>query len=274
MNIEDRNFFSNNIASGMFGLNIPPDLVTSTIGDKTVVFSGADVNVVAVTPYNAISLDDLRVLSYSIHRAKTPVKVFGKRSPKGIARGYQLVAGTMVFLGTDKQPFYELLKTYDMVMKLDAVEYNKTDYTFPLPQQIYPFDLVVTFANEYGHYADLKIYGVDIIDLGETTSVDELALETQIQYIAMDIELRKGPDWDKWKQYGDTFYNLTNTLTSRGIIMVGNHQYYKDQIAAIEYQIKLLKSKNENETEIRRLEMLKEKYTALLQFYENLLREG
>jgi len=47
-----------------------------------------------------------------------------------------------------------------------------------------PFDITMTFANEYGQSAFQKIYDVDILNEGSGVSVDSMVMERQITYIA------------------------------------------------------------------------------------------
>ena len=264
----------------------PPEGVHSptakALKDKVAIFAGGDVKVMAVTTYKTFVMDDIRVLTYSIHRAKTPIKVFGRRTPKGFARGYTLVAGTIVTVANEKQPFFDLLKTYDEVMKLDSAEYKKGDYLFPKPTELKPFDLVVTFQNEYGHFADLRILGVDIMDIGETTSIDELAIETQMQYVAQDIELRRGPDWRKWKQYGEQYFSMTQA----GILVIGDYNAYKAELAILEEKIGQLETKYRNcirdessdsshcsniAEELEKLKARKKELEVIVEYYHNLI---
>lgn len=53
--------------------------------------------------------------------------------------------------------------------------------------QIPPFDVTLTFANEYGQAAFQKIYDVDILNEGSGVSVDTIVMERQVTYIARRI---------------------------------------------------------------------------------------
>lgn len=53
--------------------------------------------------------------------------------------------------------------------------------------QIPPFDITMTFGNEYGQAAFQKIYDVDILNEGSGVSVDTLVIERQMTYIARKI---------------------------------------------------------------------------------------
>ena len=51
-----------------------------------------------------------------------------------------------------------------------------------------PFDIVLTFFNEYGLAAKMKIYGVTIVDEGQTMSVDDLITEQTYTYMARGLQ--------------------------------------------------------------------------------------
>ena len=58
----------------------------------------------------------------------------------------------------------------------------------PLADMLPPFDIVLSFFNEYGLGAKMKIYGVTIVDEGQTMSVDDLITEQTYVYMARGIQ--------------------------------------------------------------------------------------
>ena len=55
-----------------------------------------------------------------------------------------------------------------------------------------PFDITISFANEYGTQARLAIYGVRIINEGQTMSINDVYTENTYQFVATDIEYMNG----------------------------------------------------------------------------------
>jgi len=51
-----------------------------------------------------------------------------------------------------------------------------------------PFDVVFSFFNEYGLAAKMKIYGITIVDEGQTMSIDDLITEQTYTYMARGIQ--------------------------------------------------------------------------------------
>ena len=51
-----------------------------------------------------------------------------------------------------------------------------------------PFDIVFTFFNEYGNASKMKIYGVTIVDEGQTMSIDDIMTEQTYTFMARGIQ--------------------------------------------------------------------------------------
>lgn len=55
------------------------------------------------------------------------------------------------------------------------------------PDQILPFDVILTAANEYGALAIMKILGVELLNNGSGVSIDDIVCEHSYTYIARMI---------------------------------------------------------------------------------------
>ena len=55
------------------------------------------------------------------------------------------------------------------------------------PDQILPFDVTLTAMNEYGYGATMTIYGIELLNEGSGSSVDDPVLEQQFTFVARDI---------------------------------------------------------------------------------------
>jgi hypothetical protein len=53
--------------------------------------------------------------------------------------------------------------------------------------QIPPFDITITFANEYGQMAARSIYGVELLNEGSGASMDDIVLEETMTYVAREL---------------------------------------------------------------------------------------
>ena len=53
--------------------------------------------------------------------------------------------------------------------------------------QVPPFDIVITAANEYGHIASMSILGVEILNSGSGLSIDDITTDEACTFVATDI---------------------------------------------------------------------------------------
>jgi hypothetical protein len=53
--------------------------------------------------------------------------------------------------------------------------------------QIPPFDITITFANEYGQGAVRSIFGVELLNEGSGASMDDIVIEETMTYVAREI---------------------------------------------------------------------------------------
>ena len=162
-------------------------------------------------------LGTLQAISYSVSREKGPIYVMGKTDPIAFARGKRAVAGSLIFItleeqslrkhirnssGGDKTKFYsnksEVRYEYqnensnDFAALFNQAENEPLNYAGDERQlaeawyvdQILPFDVNVSAANEVGSVSKMSIYGIDILNEGSGVSVDDLVIEEQYTYLA------------------------------------------------------------------------------------------
>lgn len=83
-------------------------------------------------------------------------------------------------------PINGLVDTNDNT-PLSTVQGFKQTATPWYTDQMLPFDITIAAANEYGAAASSKLYGVEILNEGFGTSVDDSVLEQQATFIARSI---------------------------------------------------------------------------------------
>ena len=136
-------------------------------------------------------LGNLQTISYSTFREVEPVRSLGKTYSDAYTRGPRTVAGTLIWTVLDQYVLAEALK-YSYV--------DSYDPTTILIDQIPPFNIIITFNNEYGDVATMGIYGVRIVNEGSTFSIDDMITEQTNSFLASDIDmLHKGPPFRKSK---------------------------------------------------------------------------
>ena len=136
-------------------------------------------------------LGNLQTISYSTFREVMPVRSIGKIYADGYTRGPRTIAGTLVWTVLDQYVLSEALK-YSYV--------DDYDPSTILIDQIPPFNIIITFNNEYGDVATMGIYGIRMVNEGATFSIDDMITEQTNTYVAQDIDmLHKGPPFRKQK---------------------------------------------------------------------------
>lgn len=176
-------------------------------------YSGCDI-VASITIPNLnlkpYVIGSLQTVSYSIHREVSPVRVLGKINPNGFVSGPRTVAGSLIFTVFDSNLVHKIVK----IMKEgynsrihDTTNYKSEDilqYASKYNDRIYdavssgsysvmdempPFDITISFMNEYGNYSTLVIKGVIIVDEGQVMSIEDMITENTMSYMAHDIQV-------------------------------------------------------------------------------------
>jgi hypothetical protein len=152
-------------------------------------FAGTDITVVAYIPYvdSVISSSrqykkfaEIQTISISSTRSMSPIRVLGKSSPAGYTRGARTFAGTMVFASLNHDVFQEM---YTVGIQESAFYHSTSQISDQLP----PFTIVITAANEKGAAAVQAIYGITLVNYGTTYSIDDLYTEVTYTYVAQDV---------------------------------------------------------------------------------------
>lgn len=121
----------------------------------------------------------LQTISYSIHQEKMPVRVLGNMNAKDWVFGARTIAGSLVFAVLNK---HWLVDIYDQLYENAEMK----GWHF-ITDEIPPFNITISFANEYGFDSRMAIYGVRLINEGQTMSVNDLYIENTYQFVANDI---------------------------------------------------------------------------------------
>jgi len=153
-------------------------------------FSGTDISAQMILPNEEapLHLGELQTISYSIHRENKPVRVLGRVNPNGFVKGPRTIAGSMIFTLFESYAFYRL-KQYERLVYGTSGQFGlATNPMFPVADMLPPFDMVLTFSNEFGKFARMKILGLTIVDEGGTMSIEDLVSEQTFTYMARGIQ--------------------------------------------------------------------------------------
>jgi hypothetical protein len=189
-------------------------------------FSGCDI----VCTFGNTVIGELQAITYSVSREKAPVYTMGSAEPRSFSRGKRGIAGTLVFTVFDRDALIEGLKEHiaqsasfhriggDLNTQAISIDDwdkkmtstitsetigNTTDDADSIANKISatadpkyadeipPFDVTISFANEYGQKAVLVIYGVEILNEGSGFSIDSVTSEKACTFVARRIEYMK-----------------------------------------------------------------------------------
>lgn len=69
--------------------------------------------------------------------------------------------------------------------------------------ELLPFDITITFANEYGNKASTVLYGVELLNEGTGYSIDAPTSERAYTFVCRSVETMKAID-DEYKGFIST----------------------------------------------------------------------
>lgn len=147
-------------------------------------FSGCDmICSIDITPTTGkritTVLGTLQTLSYSIHQEKIPVRVLGNLNAKDWVFGPRTIAGSLVFAVLNQHWLVDLYEQLYNDAEMKGAHF--------VADEIPPFSITVSFSNEYGFDSKMVLYGVRLIDEGQTMSINDLYIENTYQFVASDI---------------------------------------------------------------------------------------
>lgn len=190
-------------------------------------FSGADI----VATFGGVEIGALSGITFSVTREKAPIYTMGSPNPRSFSRGKRGIAGSLIFTVFDRPALYQMLDENhkannpqlfftrrhntlpgDAGHKRGIAELaeQNNDVVSQVPyyaDQIPPFDITITFANEYGQGAVRSIYGVELLNEGSGASMDDIVIEETMTYVAREI----GP-----------MYRITTDQLKQGKFNTGN----------------------------------------------------
>jgi hypothetical protein len=187
-----------------------PQSENSGIGTFTetyTTFSGADI----VCTFNNVPIGELAGITWSITREKAPIYTMGSPNPRSFSRGKRGIAGSLIFTVFDRPALYNMVagakdsgqvkyytRSSNALPGFGAITHRgitpaseqttEVQSFFPYyADQIPPFNVTITFANEYGQAAKRSVYGLEIINEGTGASMDDIMLEETMTFVARDV---------------------------------------------------------------------------------------
>ena len=191
-------------------------------------FTGADM----VATIAGVNIGTLLSVSFSIQREKAGIYTCGSPDYRSVSRGKRGIAGTLIFQVFNRDALYQVIadesqgyKFYQRESNVDMVERtlnmplinnDLTDwrsqahawgvYVPFYSDQIPPFDITMSFLNEIGNMAVMDIRRVEILNEGMGVSVEDMAIEQAMTFIARSVG--KITPIDKQSQIGSEVEGL------------------------------------------------------------------
>lgn len=159
-------------------------------------YAGADI--VSIFSINGLHFQvrNITTLSIDSNRGIIPIPTLGRIRVNRFTRGHRYIAGTLVLLATTRGPLGFVgpntvtpnLSTYlfdessisryryDTIAERDGVVLDK----------IPPFDISISYMDEYGRMSHETLYGVIIYKESKVASINDLVTEIQCGYYALD----------------------------------------------------------------------------------------
>ena len=176
----DRDPGTRNSRSYMYGGNFTSDY-TAVNSAYSMADMVASISIATNEGYINTVLGSIQTLSYSIYQKKAPVRVLGNMNAKDWVFGPRTIAGSLVFAVFNK---HWIMNIYDQLKEKAGME----NWHF-ITDEIPPFDITISFANEYGYDSRMALYGVRIMNEGQVMSTNDIYIENTYQFVASDIEL-------------------------------------------------------------------------------------
>jgi len=210
-------------------------------------FSGVDLHVVM----GDTLVGEVQGLSYTVTREKAPLYTMGSADPRSFSRGKRGIAGSMVMLVFDRDALLGSMaksrKARYVANKYEVREQDQDDTQLVQNEvltgsagtfgstvalgdrnrigadkvlakaryhdQILPFNIVITAANEYGHVASMAILNVEIMNMGTGMSIDDISIDESCTFVCTGID-----PWDNQKFIRN---DLVDTKNTRGVSVSG-----------------------------------------------------
>ena len=186
-------------------------------------FSGADIKV----SFGNVVIGELASITYSVTREKAPIFTMGDPNPRSFSRGKRGIAGSLVFTIFDRDALLRIKEGSDVYrsgfnssdrfsgndllrpdedgdpkngLGLDENFSRWADKKRPhYSDEIPPFDVTITFLNEYGDAAAMSIYGVELTNEGMGLSIDDITTEKACSFVARGLsDMNSGDHGKPW----------------------------------------------------------------------------
>lgn len=158
-------------------------------------YAGSDIVTIFTINGRHYNVYNITTLSIDSNRQITPIPTLGRIRISRFARGHRYIAGSIVLLSTSRGAFgfvgpntlspdlsTEIVKDYINIYSFDSISDNNGIVLDKLP----PFDVSISYMDEYGRMSYETLYGVVIYRESKVVSINDLVTEITCSYYALD----------------------------------------------------------------------------------------
>lgn len=204
--------------------------ITSAYTKTYTSFSGCDI----VCTFGTTVIGSLTAITYSVQREKVPIFTFGSANPRSFSRGKRGIGGSLVFSVFDRDALLAAINQNDNIdmssfqriggdlnmkpLTIDNWDKQMTDIAQASEQtsstenatsitqnvaikarpyyddEVPPFDITISFANEYGQKAVTQIYACEILNEANGFSMDSIQSQKACTFVARSVQYMRPVD--------------------------------------------------------------------------------
>lgn len=157
--------------------------------DQPVHFSFCDATAHVIMPFlfpdsaerPMYELPGLQLISGSSHRDTYPVVSGGRRGISGFTKGHRTCAGTLGFTVLGESPWATCMRAYGKWRGLGE------NLMYSHPDELPPFDILITFMTEAGDSAFQVLRSVQILDRAQNINLNDIQLSQTFSFLCAEI---------------------------------------------------------------------------------------
>lgn len=199
-------------------------------GEHVPAYAGCDI--VTTFMFNGVPFETRNVTTLSIDSNCniTPIPTLGHKRINRFTRGHRYIAGTIAFLTTQHGPIpvigpNTIFTSAGISNGTYTPSSDQTSSTITAPKMdaLPPFDIIISYMDEYGRMSNERLYGVVIYKESKVIAISDIVTEIQCQYYALDRDGQIG------SANTHIYSTGVNGTVAENVVMLNNIAILKSQ---------------------------------------------